>query len=124
MDIFKRLNVEDKLTVVMVTHEEDFMSYADKVVRIHDGVIIDLHVQGDKVGVKSKAKTQKSVTNEKGSQRIVPEQGVAITEALTTEAVLTSNESEVVPVKRVRKITKKIVAVGAVEGDTSVTTAI
>lgn len=40
MDIFKRLNVEEKLTVVMVTHEEDFMSYADKVVRIHDGVIV------------------------------------------------------------------------------------
>lgn len=40
MDIFKKLNEEDGLTIVMVTHEEDFGKMAHRIVKLHDGVVV------------------------------------------------------------------------------------
>lgn len=40
MDIFKNLNKKDGLTVVMVTHEEDYGKLADRTIKIHDGVVV------------------------------------------------------------------------------------
>jgi ABC-type multidrug transport system ATPase subunit len=108
MDIFKRLNVEEKLTVVMVTHEEDFMSYADKVVRINDGVIVELHAQGNKAGAKSKVKAQKSAAVEEVSQPEVAKKEVVVTEAPRAQETHSTPETVVAPVKKVRKTTKKV----------------
>ncbi len=40
MDIIKRLNVEEGVTVVLVTHDPSLSDYGDRVVRIRDGRII------------------------------------------------------------------------------------
>lgn len=40
MDIFKKLNKEEGLTIVMVTHEEEYGKMADKIVRLSDGLIV------------------------------------------------------------------------------------
>lgn len=40
MDIFKKLNKEQGITVVMVTHEEDYGKMADRIVRLSDGLIV------------------------------------------------------------------------------------
>lgn len=40
MDIFKKLNKEDGLTVVMVTHEEEYGKMADRIVRLSDGLVV------------------------------------------------------------------------------------
>ncbi len=39
MNIIKRLNVEEGVTVVLVTHDPSLKAYADRVVSIRDGVI-------------------------------------------------------------------------------------
>lgn len=39
LDLFKKLNKELKLTIVMVTHNPKFLPYANKVIHIKDGVI-------------------------------------------------------------------------------------
>lgn len=41
MDIFKKLNKEDNLTIVMVTHEEDYGRMADRIVRLSDGLVVE-----------------------------------------------------------------------------------
>ncbi len=40
MDIIKRLNVEEGVTVVLVTHNPSLSDYADRVIRIRDGRIV------------------------------------------------------------------------------------
>ncbi|MBP6948880.1 MAG: ABC transporter ATP-binding protein [Candidatus Pacebacteria bacterium] len=40
MDIFKKLNKEDGLTIVMVTHEEEYGKMADRIVKLSDGMIV------------------------------------------------------------------------------------
>ncbi len=40
MDIFKKLNKDDGLTIVMVTHEEEYGRIADRIVRLSDGQIV------------------------------------------------------------------------------------
>lgn len=40
MDIFKKLNKEDGLTIVMVTHEEEYGKAADRIIRLADGMVI------------------------------------------------------------------------------------
>ncbi len=40
MDIFKKLNKEEGLTIIMVTHEEDFGKMADRIVRLSDGLVV------------------------------------------------------------------------------------
>jgi len=41
MDIIKRLNVEKGVTVVLVTHDPSLSVYADRVIRIRDGRIVN-----------------------------------------------------------------------------------
>ncbi len=41
MDIIKRLNVEKEVTVVLVTHDPSLSVYADRVIKIRDGRIVN-----------------------------------------------------------------------------------
>lgn len=40
MQIFKKLNKEQGLTIVMVTHEDEYGKMADRMVRVNDGLIV------------------------------------------------------------------------------------
>jgi putative ABC transport system ATP-binding protein/lipoprotein-releasing system ATP-binding protein len=40
MDIFKKLNKEQGITIVMVTHEEDYGKLADRIVKLSDGEVV------------------------------------------------------------------------------------
>ena len=40
MDIFTRLNQEDGITIILVTHEEDVAQYAERLVQVKDGEIV------------------------------------------------------------------------------------
>lgn len=40
MDIFKKLNKEEGLTIVMVTHEEEYGKAADRIIRLADGQVM------------------------------------------------------------------------------------
>ncbi len=42
MDLISRLHKEENLTIVLVTHEQDIASYAQKIIRMQDGKIIDI----------------------------------------------------------------------------------
>jgi ABC-type dipeptide/oligopeptide/nickel transport system ATPase subunit len=40
MDIFKKLNKEGGLTIVMVTHEEEYGKLADRIIKLSDGMVV------------------------------------------------------------------------------------
>ncbi len=40
MNIFEKLNKEDNLTIIMVTHEEEYGKLADRIVRLSDGLVV------------------------------------------------------------------------------------
>lgn len=40
IDIFKRLNKEDGLTIIMVTHEDEYRTIVDRVITLDDGKIL------------------------------------------------------------------------------------
>ena len=40
LEIFRRLNEEQGLTIVLVTHETDIAAYAQRVLTFRDGVIV------------------------------------------------------------------------------------
>lgn len=41
LELFKTLQRENRLTIVMVTHEEEFRNKVDRVITLKDGVVID-----------------------------------------------------------------------------------
>jgi ABC-type lipoprotein export system ATPase subunit len=41
MHMLTQLNREQQLTIIIVTHEADVAAYADRILTIRDGVIID-----------------------------------------------------------------------------------
>ena len=41
IDIFKKLNKEEGLTIIMVTHEEEYGRLADRVVKLSDGLVVN-----------------------------------------------------------------------------------
>ncbi|MXY24708.1 MAG: ABC transporter ATP-binding protein [Acidobacteria bacterium] len=47
MEIFQRLNQEDGITVLLITHEPDIAEYAKRIIRFHDGLVAsdELNVQ-------------------------------------------------------------------------------
>ncbi|MBN2585292.1 ABC transporter ATP-binding protein [Patescibacteria group bacterium] len=46
MEVFKRLNQEGH-TVVLVTHEDDIASFAKRIIRLKDGVVVADELRGD-----------------------------------------------------------------------------
>lgn len=42
MELISRLHKEENLTIVLVTHEADIASYAEKIIRMQDGKIVDI----------------------------------------------------------------------------------
>ena len=44
MDIFQRLNAEQGLTILLITHEHDIAEYGTRVISFRDGRIISDHV--------------------------------------------------------------------------------
>ena len=40
MDLLSKLNKEENITVVLVTHNEDYLKYCNKIFRLIDGLII------------------------------------------------------------------------------------
>lgn len=48
MELLKQLNVEAKITVIMVTHEEEMAKYADRIIYFRDGHIEDSLKKGYK----------------------------------------------------------------------------
>jgi len=42
MDLISKLHKEEKLTIILVTHEKDIASYAEKIIRMQDGKIVDI----------------------------------------------------------------------------------
>lgn len=40
MDIFRKLNKEDGLTIVMVTHEEEYGKMTDRIIKLSDGLVV------------------------------------------------------------------------------------
>jgi ABC-type lipoprotein export system ATPase subunit len=41
MRLFKRLNQEEGMTIVQVTHSEENASYGDRIIKLRDGWIVD-----------------------------------------------------------------------------------
>ena len=41
LHMFKRLNEEDGITVILVTHDADVARFSQKVIHIHDGLVVD-----------------------------------------------------------------------------------
>jgi ABC-type lipoprotein export system ATPase subunit len=41
LQMFKRLNEEDGITVILVTHDAEVARYSQKVIHIHDGLVVD-----------------------------------------------------------------------------------
>src|SRR5229473_1299727 len=51
MEIFRKLNREQDLTVILVTHESEVANYADRVVTFRDGVVVsDIKVPQQQTG--------------------------------------------------------------------------
>lgn len=41
LEMFRRLNREDGITIVLVTHDEEVCGYADRTIHIRDGLVMD-----------------------------------------------------------------------------------
>jgi putative ABC transport system ATP-binding protein len=48
MDLLRRLNREQRLTLVVVTHDPAVAAYADRVVRLRDGQIVAIETNPDR----------------------------------------------------------------------------
>jgi len=51
MAIFRRLNAEDGVTIVQVTHNEDMARYGSRVIRLRDGRVVDDSATGGREGI-------------------------------------------------------------------------
>ena len=52
MELLKKLNEEEKITIIQVTHNEDFAQYGKRIIRIADGMAkSDVEVLQSEIGV-------------------------------------------------------------------------
>ena len=71
MELMVRLNTEQKKTIVMVTHDLEYIKYAKSVIRVFDGGVAGIYKEEDKQilldSVKFKRGADQSVTPEQGA---------------------------------------------------------
>ncbi|HBD09157.1 MAG TPA: macrolide ABC transporter ATP-binding protein, partial [Syntrophobacteraceae bacterium] len=53
LEIFQRLNQDEGVTIVLVTHDEEVARCAKRVIRIHDGAIVAEDVPAQVAGMQS-----------------------------------------------------------------------
>ena len=41
MELFKRINKEEHITILQVTHSEDAAKYGNRIIRLKDGKIVE-----------------------------------------------------------------------------------
>lgn len=58
MDLFQALNQKSKRTIILVTHNPDYLHYADKIVRMKDGQIVKIEVKKDKSDIKEENESE------------------------------------------------------------------
>ncbi|HQA96313.1 MAG TPA: ATP-binding cassette domain-containing protein, partial [Candidatus Colwellbacteria bacterium] len=46
METFRRLNTEEKRTIVVITHEAEVAAYSDRIIYIKDGLITENPIKG------------------------------------------------------------------------------
>ncbi len=68
LDILKELNEVDKKTVIMVTHNNEHLHYADRIIHMKDGVVISEEINRDK---RPKEAIKEEITTE--PEKISPE---------------------------------------------------
>ena len=43
MEIFQKLNKEDGVTIIQVTHSDEMASYGDRIINLQDGAVTELN---------------------------------------------------------------------------------
>ena len=77
MDLLRELNVEQGITLIMVTHDAEVAAYADRIVQLRDGVVESIKDSAD-------------VASGKGGSRTVPKQTAAISSRIGFGDILQS----------------------------------
>jgi macrolide transport system ATP-binding/permease protein len=67
--IFRQLNAEDGLTIILVTHDPNVAAHADRIVRIRDGVVVEDESDPDATGTAVAAKKPRRPATAGGSPR-------------------------------------------------------
>src|SRR6266851_1914689 len=68
MEIFRKLNREQDLTVILVTHESEVANYADRVVTFRDGVVVsDIKVPQQQTGASGSEQRAQTVDSDEES---------------------------------------------------------
>ena len=66
LELIKELNEVDKKTVIMVTHNEEHLHYADRVINMRDGVIVNEEVNREKRSQEAVQSAQKAIEESGG----------------------------------------------------------